>query len=671
MKCYNCKAIIPEGVSFCPQCGRAQIVTEKLINAAKGGDQSALSDLYNRTYSAVYNTVKFLVRDEDAALDILQDSYVKAFSSLEQLQDAGKFEPWIKRIAHNKAVDYLRQAKPIVFSDMVSDDSEEALEFEDERPENLPEVVIDRRETTRLINEILDSLPEEQLACISLFYYDQLSVKEIAAELGIPEATVKSRLQYGRKKIEAQVKELEKKGTKLYGLAPIPLLMLLLRQQFQAGELPSQTVLQTVLAQSADQAAVGTAAGHIAGAAAREAAGYAAKTAAKGAAKGIMARVAAKAAAARLIAVLAGVAVLGGGTAAVVSHIQQKKQEAIAAATTQYEETEIPETRPVPETPPVPDIPPAPTEPEVPEETSAIPTEPEPMSEIETEATEESSDDMFWVEEYEAILEGYRRCLAEGLEGSSPYLRYGAIRSAIESKDGSLEIQYGLYDVNTDGVPEMILALRVLYDEENMWWNPFEIYSYDEVNRFSFHPFPEILKEYESLYIGADGTMWITSGNSGFNTVTFYSFPQNTYVVEKTDVFEPVSEGGGNDFYRHITPDGSVIEVIPKNEFWTEHIPDDAEITWYSLSEPVSADLVSAKEDPLAELTAYIKSQLGIPEDLETEDKIGWDEAFYWEVGNMWLINCEFFHNGNLVAAAMVDRETGDPARNIMMYTGD
>lgn len=200
VRCDFCKAVIPEGAAFCPNCGKPAAVTKSQIDAAMGGDQAALTDLYNRTYNAVYNTIRFMIKDEDAALDILQDSYIKAFSSLGQLQEAAKFEAWVKRIARNRAIDYLRQEKPVTFTSLAGDDSDDVPDFEDDRPENLPEVVIDRQETTRLINEILDSLPEEQRTCISLFYYDQLSVKEIAAELGITEATVKSRLNYGRKK---------------------------------------------------------------------------------------------------------------------------------------------------------------------------------------------------------------------------------------------------------------------------------------------------------------------------------------------------------------------------------------------------------------------------------------------------------------------------------------
>ena len=92
-----------------------------------------------------------------------------------------------------------------------------------------------------------------------VYYYQEMPVKDIAETLGTSESAVKSRLLYGRRKIEAKVRDLEKRGTKLYGLSPLPFLLWLLRgQEAQAVHLPSQQVLQHVLAQTAQTAAGAT-----------------------------------------------------------------------------------------------------------------------------------------------------------------------------------------------------------------------------------------------------------------------------------------------------------------------------------------------------------------------------------------------------------------------------
>lgn len=249
MKCYQCGESIEDTARFCPFCGSSQVFTSDLIQKAIDGNQDAITELYNRTYNNVYRTIKAMVKDEDTVLDILQDSYIKGFQSLKQLDKPENYRAWMKRIATNKTKDWLKRKKPVLFSELVDEDSDEDLEFEDTKVQNLPEQVIEQQETTRLINEILDSLSEEQRLVIGMFYYEQMSVKEIAEIIGCSENTVKSRLNYGRKKIEIQVLELEKKGTKLYGLAPIPFLLLLFKNMdVQAAELPSEAVLSMVQA---------------------------------------------------------------------------------------------------------------------------------------------------------------------------------------------------------------------------------------------------------------------------------------------------------------------------------------------------------------------------------------------------------------------------------------
>ena len=247
MRCFNCGKGLPDNARFCSGCGEEQGFSEELLCRARSGEQGALSELYRRTYGAAYRTAAVLIRDEDAVMDILQDSYVKAFRNLHQLREADKFRAWMKRIVHNSAVDWLRKRKPVIFSEM-SYESESAAEIPDDRTCSLPDAVIDQRETARLMGEILDSLSEEQRAVVVMYYYEQMTVREIADELGANENTVKSRLLHGRRNIEAGVKNLEKQGTKLYGLAPVPFLLFLFRNwEVQAAPLPDPSLFSSVL----------------------------------------------------------------------------------------------------------------------------------------------------------------------------------------------------------------------------------------------------------------------------------------------------------------------------------------------------------------------------------------------------------------------------------------
>lgn len=289
-------------------------ITREMLALAAKGNQYAIEDLYRLTYNSVYKTTKVLIQDEDTVLDIVQDSYVKAFQSLDQLDCPENFRAWIKKIATNKAKDYLKKKKPILFSEMANEDGDE-IDFLDERLDHYPELVIDRKETTRLMKQILDTLSEDQRLVIGMFYYEQMSVKEIAESLGCSENTVKSRLNYGRKKVEVQVKEMEKRGTKLYSLAPLPFLLSLFAMEASATEIPSAAVLEAITAKCAAGSGVSTGTASVGA----KAAVHAGAKAAAGAG--------AKALTTKIIAGVLAVAVAGGGTMLALSSNDRKEAE--------------------------------------------------------------------------------------------------------------------------------------------------------------------------------------------------------------------------------------------------------------------------------------------------------------------------------------------------------
>lgn len=214
-----------------------------LITLASQGDEDAISTLYIKTQDKVTQTVRAMVRDEDTVQDIVQDSYIKGFRNLNKLGKPEYFLTWMRRIASNTAVDYMRKRKPVLFSELSIEDSGE-IEFEEERIGNLPNARLEQEETRRLIREIVGGLSEEQQLVIGLYYFEEISIKAIAKRLGCSENTVKSRLNYGRKNVEKAVREMERQGTKLYSMAPLPFFLWLLRNTHSE---PSNAVLETVL----------------------------------------------------------------------------------------------------------------------------------------------------------------------------------------------------------------------------------------------------------------------------------------------------------------------------------------------------------------------------------------------------------------------------------------
>lgn len=233
MRCVKCGQELPDDANFCRRCGSPTIRNMSyLVQKARENDQEALAEIYKISSPAVYKTIWVLIKDEDTVYDILQDTYVKAFTRLDQLQNPDKLIPWLKMIANNLAKDWLKKLKPVFFTDIYGGEELEDIPFEesieDVRSELNPEMAMDQQEAKRLVMEILDHLPEDQRVVIGMFYYEEMSVKDIAQTLGVSENTVKSRLSYGRRKIKEQVLDLEKRGTKLYSVAPFVFFLYLL-----------------------------------------------------------------------------------------------------------------------------------------------------------------------------------------------------------------------------------------------------------------------------------------------------------------------------------------------------------------------------------------------------------------------------------------------------------
>ena len=275
MFCEKCGKELPADARFCEHCGNPVTREESLLDRAKRQDQAALAEIYEQTSGAVYRVLKVLIKnDEDTVQDLLQDTYVKAFTRLDQLQDESKLLPWLKTIANNSAKDWLKKCKPVLFTAMAGNEGNEeteALSFEEnieaDRIDENPELAIDEKEVRRLVMEILNQLPEDQRVVLGMFYYEDMSVKEIASILEVSDNTVKSRLNYGRKKVKELVLDLEKKGTKLYNVAPFTFFVYLLYRlgkstSVEAAELDTlQTALHTALQRTAATTSTGAGSG--------------------------------------------------------------------------------------------------------------------------------------------------------------------------------------------------------------------------------------------------------------------------------------------------------------------------------------------------------------------------------------------------------------------------
>lgn len=203
------------------------------VRLALAGEQSGFNSLYKKTFQKKFFVALHYMQNRAAAEDVMQESYLVAFSKLNDLKNPEKFPGWFGMIVANRAKNALKKKNPMLFSDMAVDDDDEVFEYqiEDDNVDHIPETAYTKKETMQMVHELLDSLSEEQRMCILMKEVEGLSIKEIASQLGCSENTVKSRLKYGKDKIRKQRDELQKKGYQLYSMAPLPLLLYLLRKK--------------------------------------------------------------------------------------------------------------------------------------------------------------------------------------------------------------------------------------------------------------------------------------------------------------------------------------------------------------------------------------------------------------------------------------------------------
>ncbi|MDF1495814.1 RNA polymerase sigma factor [Caproiciproducens sp. CPB-2] len=224
----------------------------ELVNKAQQGTQNAFTVLYEETHNSIYFLALKMLKNEEDALDVVQDTYISAFNNLAKIENSEFFSTWLHQIATNKCKDYLKKNKPVLFAD---DEQEEVFvgNIEDKDDDFIPQNSLDKAETRHLIMDIIDnSLSDSQRTAIMLFYYEEMSVSKIAEVLECSEGTVKSRLFSARKLIKIGVDEHEKKGVKLYSAAAIPLLTLLLRgiaSETDMSPAASGMVIQNIMQQ--------------------------------------------------------------------------------------------------------------------------------------------------------------------------------------------------------------------------------------------------------------------------------------------------------------------------------------------------------------------------------------------------------------------------------------
>lgn len=199
------------------------IDSKRLVIAAKNGDIECFEELYKLYYDKIYALALTIVKNSADAEDVLQVTFVKAWQNIEKLENVSAFNTWLQRIAINQCNSMLRKSNKQEYSINDEGDDGELLQIESDLM--LPEQYAERDDLSIRLRAIIDELSVVQRETILLYYYNELSVEEIAQIMDCSEGTVKSRLFLARKAIKTEIEEQEKKtGEKFYGIAGVALI---------------------------------------------------------------------------------------------------------------------------------------------------------------------------------------------------------------------------------------------------------------------------------------------------------------------------------------------------------------------------------------------------------------------------------------------------------------
>jgi RNA polymerase sigma-70 factor (ECF subfamily) len=180
----------------------------ELVARSQAGDARAFNSLVGRWETTLYAFVRRTLRDPEDARDVCQETLVKAHSNIGRLRDGEKFKSWIHHIALNLCRDRFRSAKGRAEMVSLDETGAEELEHSGGLPASIKlDADMERASAQDVLANVLSRLPEEQRASILLREYQGFTSEEIGEMMGVPAATVRTRIYYGLRSLRRALDE--------------------------------------------------------------------------------------------------------------------------------------------------------------------------------------------------------------------------------------------------------------------------------------------------------------------------------------------------------------------------------------------------------------------------------------------------------------------------------
>ncbi|HEX7975649.1 MAG TPA: sigma-70 family RNA polymerase sigma factor [Anaerolineales bacterium] len=169
-----------------------------LLQRASTGDEHAFDELYHRFETPLYNYILRLIHEPPVAEDLLQEVFVAAWNGASGFRGLSGVKTWLFHIAHNRTVSWLREhRRTLVYEDLRVSSEQDG-----------PEQVLIQALSSERMKQALDGLSPEHRAVVELAFYQDLPYSEIAAIIGCPVGTVKSRMSYARRYLNHLLRDL-------------------------------------------------------------------------------------------------------------------------------------------------------------------------------------------------------------------------------------------------------------------------------------------------------------------------------------------------------------------------------------------------------------------------------------------------------------------------------
>ncbi len=178
-----------------------------LVERIKNGDRAAFRELFDRYHRRALAVARGVVKNEQDALDVIQDAFVKVHKNIDKFEGTSSFYTWLYRIVMNLSIDHIRKTKRrkhVDFDEQVKRDeaTSSSLGTPSQSLDANPGRAALNRELGGAIQSALDELPEHHRAVIVLREVEGLSYEEIAKVLDVPKGTIMSRLFHARRKMQ-------------------------------------------------------------------------------------------------------------------------------------------------------------------------------------------------------------------------------------------------------------------------------------------------------------------------------------------------------------------------------------------------------------------------------------------------------------------------------------